>query len=337
MKKTNIRNILMIFSAVILLIAIGISLTIIFKQRTSENFIQYNYAFGNLPTPIFPNNVSVSLTPKVDLSQITVPVEFYNVYEINTLDPYYPTKEFAENTASDRGLKKEFVNEEIQVYSDKKSFSLEYDDTKDQITVNYIDNQIPQNPVPNENDAQLLAKDELEDWGLWPYGNEEDYLIAFQYYYSADFYFFETNEKEQAYLISVNFSSDIDSISKINSRINSGEIEVFLNSDKQVIKIVYNYRPVKDESIGVYPLRSIYTAYDQISNIGKTETVLTFESDYPSRMSITSADIKYRITSASPKYLQPVYVFEGTDAEEQLVTFIVPAIIDDYLLFPSIP
>lgn len=331
MKVKQLLKTLGILVTIIILLAIGIGLTLLLKSRRGDETVSYNVAFGVLTLPIQIDSVQegefeISLEAEEEDTKISK-----KVYIVDNKDGFYPSTTLAATIAKTLTLESEYDEDQIHIYSNSENgITLNYDEDIQTITLEYAQGSTASNPaIPPDKEAGIVAKDKLEEIGLWPFS--EGYITSYRYYYTQVYSYYETQVRDEASLIGVNFSTRIEEIPLISSRINSGEIEVLMNSNKQVIKISYTYRPVSEEIVATYPIKSISTALSKIAS-GEREVISSFGNEDPEAITITEVTFAYKIELNDQEYLQPVYVFEGTDNNDQLVTIIVPAIDDQYLI-----
>jgi hypothetical protein len=334
MNIKQVRNIILILITVIILLTAGIGITLLLKGKRGES-TKYTTAFGTLSLPIDINltqeeNIQISFMAHEDNIKQT-----NKVYRINTGDDYYPSKTLAESVANNLKLKSDSnIESELYTYATEDgSVSLTLDEAAKSIKISFSEGVTSVKPsLPTEKELQELAKEKLEEIGLWPYS--EEYITSFRYYYAISYSYYETDSKDNATLVGVNFSSKIDELPLIASRINTGEIEVLLDSNKQILKITYSYRPISEDIYATYPLKSVSGALSKAGSY-EGEIISTFEAEVPESVTIDNVILAYKIELKDQDYLQPVYIFEGVDNNDEIVTIIVPAIDDQYLINPT--
>jgi len=322
---------LLIFTTFISLIIIGTFSTILINnsKKEPEKTIGYDTMYGNLPLPITPNaTISLTMHNTVDLTNINSPID---VFEIDTSNPYFPSLQLAENLAKHLQFENIISDEDFSLYSSTDTYAnLEYHKDLGSINISFDPQSASQHEeLLDEQKALLNSTEKLKELNIWPY--QETYEPTFKYYDLVDNEFYETTEKEEASLVGVNFRQTIDDYPLTSSHSLSGEVEVFINLSAEITKIHYNYRPIKNEASATYPTITGKQALDRI-NTGLSEYLLQY-GGIPSRsLTIQVVIVAYQIQLNDQQYLQPVYIFEGTDNNEQRVTLIVPAIEEEYLI-----
>lgn len=331
MNKKKPINLLLIFTATILLITIGIAATIIFSNRNVQEEFAYDTKFGILNAPLdYALDYDISTTKEFeDVVVENLPA----VYQIDKENEYYPSVKLAEKLADSFGLKLSVSKGEDRIFSDEETISLEFDSELNTITYRRIaENTLAALPTPE--DAKLLARVELEDLNLWPYAEDQTVERDINYYEELGFNFYDSNDETKANLIGVVFRNTFNNYPLVVDNSHSGEIEVILNANSEIVRIVYRYRPISINNSAKYPLNTSSEAYQYI-RLKKCEVILPYEVISTSSVSLQSAILAYKIELFDQDYLQPVYLFEGTDQDENLVSIIVPAITDDYLEYPE--
>ena len=116
----------------------------------------------------------------------------------------------------------------------------------------------------------------------------------------------------------------------INPKLNTGEIEILMDSKGGILKISYSFRPIDEDEVATYPTKSVELAINLIQR-KEGELIIPFDGIISTSINVKKVISAYRILKKDQEYLQPVYVFEGNDNNGQSVTVITPAIEDQYL------
>lgn len=328
MKKQQIQNILTIFTVTVILLAVGIISTLIWKLSRGKQEKVYNPLFGNLPIPI---TVDLEINTIVNFNlENSIQNTTNHVYKINQKDDYYPSLILVNSVGKNLGLQKSVDEEDLLVFSNESnSQELIFDYKTRTITLTYYkDTTSTSMDLPNEKDVEIIAKAELEQIELWPFDKEPE--VIYKYYSSSFYNYYQTSDKDLANLVSVVFRSTFNDVPVISSDIDSGEIEVFINPNKEITKVIYTYRPIDIDTFGTYPIKPINSSISSV-HAKKAEFIFTFEETIATPINVTEVNISYRAEGTDQQYLQPVYLFEGKDHNDQLVTILVPAIEDNYL------
>ncbi|MDD3647788.1 MAG: hypothetical protein PHS44_04810 [Candidatus Dojkabacteria bacterium] len=315
--------------AVILLGVVGFAAFMTFRGNKKTPGSSLTPIYGTLPSPIdenFENSI------KLDYSDFTQENTSSSgkVYEIDQYNPLFPSKMLSQKVADNLDLKAGISDAGVIIYSHiNKQEYIKLDTNSNSITVHLGEAfQSSTKYLLKEEKAVVIAKSKLESLGLWPYS--DDYDVSFQYYYIIGMSYYPADDSKDASLIEVDFTSKREGLPLNSSDSKSGEVSVMINLNDDVTKIFYAYRPVDPDEYGIYPLISTEEATARVTQ-KKAELVIPFEGETPSIITVDKFEIVYRIQYESQKYLQPVYLIEGEDNNNQTVTLLVPAISDDYL------
>lgn len=339
MNKLKFIKTVSIIITILVLISLAIGLSIVFyeSKKTDEDKGEeskeiYNIKYDKIPNPI-KYNINTTLVINDKISKEST-ISTNKVYKIDKDDEFYPDKSLAEDLSDTLDLEFKSNNTDIYIYS-KQDYSvyLEYSKEQNSITI-YYNIEISDKTDFEIETVKTIAKKALQDMNLFPWESENDYFISFRYYETALYNFYETTEKENASLVGIVFSSKIAEVPVIASRINSGEIEVLLDTSGNIKRIEYVYRPIQEKEYSTYPAISRQSALEQIP-YGKAELIKIFEAVEPTTLNLELEIIAYRITFDEQEYLQPTYAFQGTDNHNQLITVLTPAIEDLYLITPD--
>lgn len=329
MLKRAAKN-LIVFLFVFGLIGIGIFLYLAFRSDDqTESTSDINVAFGTLPNPIEPDDD----LPQTITSQISTSIKTTSnkVYRIDTQHKYYPNLTFASSLAQDLDMKKEFEGQTVITYRNSTSkTSLDFNKSTHMITVNFsLEGSSVSTKLPSQGKAQILAQNKLVSMNLWPF--EEDVKADFNYYKTFVNEFYLTNNTGEASLMKVSFTSFIDSLPKLSSDPHSGEISILIDTSSQIQRIQYMYRPIDRDKQATYPLNNVTTATTQLQQ-GYGEFITSYFFTDTETATLTDVTLGYRIEQTEQEYIQPVYFFEGHDAQDNPIFFLVPAINGRYLI-----
>ncbi len=138
--------------------------------------------------------------------------------------------------------------------------------------------------------------------------------------------FSSPNQADSEFATVYLWQQDVDKKPIITSTFNEGLIkaQVTTNSveDEKYINLDYIYWPIDLENAHTYYIKTADEAYKELQN-GKGSVVIEPPS---AKASITKVYLGYYLTKDYQPYLEPIYVFEGSQ-----FAAIVPAIQDQYL------
>ncbi|MBU0975491.1 MAG: hypothetical protein ABIE03_05270 [Patescibacteria group bacterium] len=329
MNRAQAKITFIVMIVVILLGVIGFAAFMTFRGDKTTPSSSITPIFGTLPSPVSANYEN---SIKLDYSDFNLEtIEPINkVYQADEYNPHFPRQELALKVAEKLGLKAKTPDTGITLYShiDKQEY-IKLDINSNTITVQ-LDQAFASSSkyLLKEDKAVVVAKSKLENLGLWPY--TDDYEVSFQYFYIIGMNYYPTDNNKNASLLEVDFSSVIEKSALKSSDSKSGEISVLINLNDEVTKVFYAYRPVDLSRFGTYPTITPEEAISKVTQ-KKAELVIPFEGEIPSIITIEKFEIVYRIQYDGQKYLQPVYLIEGTDNNKQTVTLLVSAVSDEYL------
>lgn len=332
MTKRQIITTFLTFISVVGLFILGFGVFYLRKNIRQEEAVsedsQYDTAFGELANPIernYPTNIDLNF--ELDISDIP---SSNNIYKVNRNDPYFPSEALTENVAAFYSMSETSSTERItNYYSVFQNANLEYDKSRDTIVLAFFDRKTKLKFTSTDTTPYIKsAREILKKLELWPY--DDNYTAKTNYYIVDVYNYYKTSKVKKANLIKVIFTTTIDEMPFLSSSSNSGEIEVLLNKEKELIKVTYSYRPIQKDEIATYPVITVNDASDKIK-LGQVEMVIPFEGFTPSTLRIRSAVFAYKIEYEKQDILQLVYVFEGRDNNQQDISLIVPAVTDTYL------
>lgn len=335
MNRKQTFKILQIFSLIFLLLVIGIIVTLLFqniRKKDTNIYNKFDTLFGQLTSPITGNiSQPIEVTSKIITSEL---LTTNLVYKIDSNSKFYPSAKLSQTIANqlELTLEQEENGQNLYFSNTQADTILSFNNEADHIYIGFFSDTEANADLTDESELEIVAKNKLQELSLWPY--KENYSTSYEYYFLFGQEFSKVMSHDQANMISINFRQEITEIPLISNNINTGEIEIFIDSNKQVKKITYAYRPIDPDVIATYPIKSLDTALNEVEN-RKGELIIPFEGENPSSLTIREAAIAYRIEYKDQKYLQPVYIFEGNDNYEQIVTVIVPAVEDKYLINAS--
>ena len=333
-------KVILIFFTLIILVALNYAIFKIIKDQknktaeTPQQDTEINPIYESLEYPIDKN---VDYRLNVSSTDLVLPENTSNkVYRIDENNKYYPSKTMTDSIAEEQNIQIEINDNDILLYESATSnISLEYYIGKHYFNIYFIDETTRNNTDSfNLSSSKIIAQKKLDELSLWPWDETNEYEILYQFYKVSGNNYNLTQSIEEASLLEVTFTSIIDDIQVIGSRTSSGEIKVKFDTPNHIKSIYYAYRPIVEGEVGMYPIKSIYTALEEIP-FGKCELIQDFESAGITTVYLELATVNYRITFDEQNYLQPIYAFEGTDNNDQLVTILTPAIEDSYLITPD--
>lgn len=124
------------------------------------------------------------------------------------------------------------------------------------------------------------------------------------------------------------FRKDIENLPVLTSSPNKGIIDMLLsgnnNDDKKIVKVEFNYFPIKYDSWGTYPLKTANQAWQELKN-GQGFIASWNKSN---NIIIRKVYLAYFDSFKPQKFLQPIIVFEG---DNNFIAYI-SAITDDWHL-----
>jgi hypothetical protein len=328
-KKKQFFKTILIFTSVVVLLIVGTIITLLFSNSRQQDISSdYDITFGVLINPIKVNSPSNLDT---ELNATTSDLKTSNtVYMYDLEDKYFPSQKLALNTAS--YLKLDLVDEvekdDLYFNNPEGNTILSYNNTSKTIYIGYFSTSFQEGILPSEEEVVSIAKEKLQELNLWP---EEDQLTSsLKYYFSGGGEYAEIDDKKIANTIGVNFKYKIQDFPVIANNLDDGSIEVLIDNTKQIRSITYTHRPLSTTETATYPIISLETALTQIQ-YRNAEMILPFEGVTPKSLTIEEVEFAYRILYEDQQYLQPVYVFEGTDDNSQKITLIVAAVEGQYL------
>jgi len=310
---------------IILVIIIGLG-TIIFTN-TDITKSKYNTIYGSLDTPIGKSildaDTNFSLDEKNNISST-------EVYAIDKSNEYYPSIKLAEKISDKLSLK--LTDTDWNFFTDANNETiLEYNEKIEKILLSFSLSPIDEILTDNQF-YEKIAQAKLEELGMWPYKGS-DYSVGYQYVIAFENNYFLIETSSGAKMIWVCFRQVKDDKPFLNDNINSGEIEVFMDSKGRILKINYAYRPIIIETWGTYPAINTQLAQQQI--IAKNyQASYAFESNLGENINIDKVLIGYKIENAQ-NVIQPVYYFIGKDELDNPITLQTPVISAEYLKNPQ--
>lgn len=336
MNKNTITNILLIGVIIILVVIVITSLTLTWQgnqEKSINPFDNFEAKYGLLTLPI-KYNLKNSIQWKPLNDDLNVNISDI-VYKIDFNHGFVATQKLASKISNNLNLNtKEASADTLIFFNDSTYESLEFNKNIKTIHVSLNSKNTKQASVSfDTQDAELQAQTQLELIELWPFEDleeDKDYRVQFRYFKIVGNNYIEATDNEEVDLVQVVYTSLLDQKFPITkSRIKSGEIEVLLNASYEIVKIDYQYLPVEESS--TYPIIDQAEALDAAKN-GRAELITTFESEIPTSLDIKDVAFTYQTTYQNPTYLQPVYIFEGIDNNDNLTSIIVPAVDPEYLL-----
>ncbi len=319
MNLSQIKKILIIATALIVLLFTGVALTILIQNanKKPEEEESYSEKFGNLPNPVsynLPENLTINFLQ--DQTDIDTP---NLVYQIDKTSSFYPSERLAKKIA--QNLRLEESEQSSNLFVNKtSSISLQYVESQNLIQIDFSDTKKSKETIKSET-AKDIAEGKLRKLKMWPF--EKKYKTKYEYFSSLNLEYVKVDKAKKADYISVLFYQRTK-----NSQISlKGEIDVLVSKNGGIKKISYNYHPLDSSNTGTYPTITTNEAI-QRTTTNQAQLITNYQSIPPRSCTIRNVRIVYRETSP---YLQPVYAFEGIDNNGQTVTILVPAIEDEYL------
>lgn len=120
--------------------------------------------------------------------------------------------------------------------------------------------------------------------------------------------------KKDSTLVTVNlWQQDVEDYPIVTPQFKEGLIKAVgnnnRNSDRKYLSLDYIFWPIDLENFGTYPIKTAKEAYEELQAGGGFVAVEPRTSD----ASITKVYLAYYLSEEYSSYLQPVYVFEGTE------------------------
>lgn len=100
-------------------------------------------------------------------------------------------------------------------------------------------------------------------------------------------------------------------------------VSKYRDEERKYISLDYIYWPIDLESPATYPIKTYSEAYEGLTN---GDGLIILEPKNSTRPSITKVYLAYYLSEEYPSYLQPVFVFEGSD-----FAAFIPAIKDEFV------
>jgi hypothetical protein len=100
-------------------------------------------------------------------------------------------------------------------------------------------------------------------------------------------------------------------------------VSKYRDEQRKYISLDYIFWPIDLDNPATYPIKTYSEAYEELTN---GQGLIVVEPNSP-RPSITKVYLAYYLSEEYPSYLQPVFVFEGSD-----FTALIPAIKSDFVV-----